>query len=120
MGIESLFNATCDVKRRQTQGTKDDLGFDDGEFTYAAHLSGQACRYEGRAFMPQKDMDDVVTVDGRLFFPAGTDIKSTDRVENVTLTEDGSVLVAKADVESVDAAPGGMKHHVEALVQSLA
>lgn len=114
---ESLLNATCTIRRRPITGNQDAMGADTGEYDYADHLAGVACRLEGIGFTPMHDLDDAVRVSHRLFLPVGTDIKHTDRVANVTL--DGAVTLANAEVESVDPTPGGMNHHVEAMLMEI-
>ncbi len=103
------FNGRCTIKRRERTGTTDAWGRDSGEYTYTPHETGVRYRVEGRRFEDNQDNRDMVLGNYRAFFPSGTDVRNTDRIED---EEDET----EWDVVHTDKRPGGTRHHVEVLL----
>lgn len=106
MTIASLLIDTCTVTRRNETGTKDALGHDTGDYTYASHLTGVACRVESVSFEDLLVLRETVDATHRIFFLPGIDVKHTDRV-----THGGK----EYEITHVDPRPGGVTDsHIEA------
>ena len=114
MGIETLFNATCTIRRRDKQSGKDKRGAKTGTYTYTDLATGVNCRLEGRLFRDNDLRAEAVSVTHILYLPKKTDIRQTDLVTAVTMKKSGTVVLAEGKIQSANLSPGGLEKHVEA------
>lgn len=119
MSFDSLLIHLCDIETL-TQGAKDDYG--NPAETWPDSYTDQECRLMSTTGREIKVGAEVMISDWKMFIPSGLTVDEQDRVSNIRLRSDGTVIDDSVyEILLVQPISDGInEHHKEIALQKVA
>lgn len=113
MSVETLLNMSCTIGRATVSRKKAGEEFHDWDNQPSGFPNiGVQCRLQVLAGKERFRSAEDVMITHKLFLAYGEDVTERDRITNV-LSQEGTTLITRADIEHVNHDPGGMLNHTE-------